>query len=224
MNLSRRFRGIAFAAAFLLPASTFAADFIDLRRIDPVTGDAKAAENIANTVCMACHGPTGVSAVPMFPDLAGQKADYLYHQLLRYKSGALPESPMTAIVAPYNEGDLRNFALHYAALVPATDAAPVVDQAAFDRGGSIFREGDTHTGIPPCQGCHGVNAAGVQDERFLAYPRLRHQKAEYIVTRLKDYRSGKLKTTSNDFIMQSVAHRLDDNTIAALAAWLASAP
>lgn len=224
MNLSRRFYPVVVIIFGLFSAEAIAADFVDLRRIDPVSGDAKAAETAASTLCMACHGPSGVSAVPMFPDLAGQKADYLYHQLLRIKSGAFPESPMTAIVAPYSDTDLRNFSVYYAALPAPEHPAAIADQKLFDRGGALFEEGDASAGVPPCQGCHGVGARGVKGEQYLAYPMLRHQKTDYIVTRLKDYRSGKLGATSNDFIMQSVARSLDDDAIAALAAWLASAP
>jgi cytochrome c553 len=224
MNLRRYSKWIALVAAGLYSATAFASDYIDMRRIEPVTGDAKAAESTAVLLCASCHGASGVGVVPMFPDLAGQKPDYLYHQLLRFKSGVLPESPMTALMANISEEDLRNFAVYYAALPAGEHPAEVNDAARFERGAVLFSQGDSAAGIPPCQGCHGVGGRGLQGDAYRAYPILRHQKTDYLITRLKDYRSGKLNTTSNDFVMQAVAHRLDDEAIADIAAWLASAP
>ncbi len=50
---------LAVAATVLMAAPSFAADV--------AAGKAKAA------MCSACHGAEGVSAVPMYPNLAGQK-------------------------------------------------------------------------------------------------------------------------------------------------------
>lgn len=216
-----------FGISLLLGGIANAADYVDLRRFSAVTGDAKAAEAKASTICLACHGAAGISPIPTFPNLAGQRADYLYHELLRYKSGVLAQSPMTAMAATLDDADMRNLAVHYASLPADTVAAPITDRAAFDRGSSLYRDGDNRLGVPPCQGCHGVNGGGLAAEAAphqSAYPMLRHQKALYLVARLGDYRSGKLDSTSNDFIMHAVAQRLSDADIAALAAWLASAP
>lgn len=224
MNLSSVVCVALFALVGCLSSPASAADFIDLRHIDPLSGDPSAGKAMADNLCKSCHGENGASMVPIFPDLGGQKVDYLYHQLLRFKSGVLVDSPMTALIAPYGDAELRNFALYYAAMPAPDKSVPIADQKLFDRGHELYTTGDSGSGIPPCQGCHGIDARGVQDERYLAYPMLRHQNADYIANRLKDYRSGKLAATSNDFIMQSVAHRLDDEAIAAIAAWLASAP
>jgi len=226
------FQGLALALLGSAPAAR-AADYVDLRRIEPVQGDAAAGAEKAATLCFACHGANGVSPVPLFPNLAGQHADYLYQELLRYKSGTLPESPMTALVQPLEDADLRNLAVHYAGLaldVPPPAAA--AEPAILDRGGTLYRDGDPARGVPPCQGCHGADAKGhvlaaseaSRDTQYRAYPLLYGQQAQYVATRLRDYRSGKLVHTSNDFIMRDVASRLDDASIDAIAAWLAALP
>lgn len=221
--------GIVLAALGATTAT--AAGFVDLRRITPVSGDAAAGAQKAATLCFACHGAEGISPVPMFPNLAGQRADYLYQELLRYKSGSLPDSPMTALVQPLEDADLRNLALHYAGLaanVPAPAQAATAD--VLTRGAALYRAGDPARGVPPCQGCHGVDAQGhpLADEAgaspYRAYPLLYGQHDTYLATRLRDYRSGKLAHTSNDFIMTEIARRLDDPSIDALAAWLANLP
>ncbi len=226
-----RLLAVSVLAVTALGAPAAAEDFVDLRRIEPVSGDAAAGAQKAATLCFACHGADGISPVPMFPNLAGQRPDYLYQELLRYKSGSRPESPMTALVQPLEDADLRNLAVHYAGLessAPAAAAAPAQD--VLDRGGTLFREGDPARGVPPCQGCHGADAKGhpLADAEaaspYRAYPLLYGQHAAYVATRLRDYRSGTLAHTSNDFIMTAVAQRLDDASIDALAAWLANLP
>lgn len=226
-----RLLAVSVLAVTALAASAAAGDFVDLRRIEPVSGDAAAGAQKAATLCFACHGADGISPVPMFPNLAGQRADYLYQELLRYKSGSRPESAMTALVQPLEDADLRNLAVHYGGLatdLPAPAEAPA--QEVLARGGTLFREGDPARGVPPCQGCHGADAKGYPladagaDSPYRAYPLLYGQHAAYVATRLRDYRSGALAHTSNDFIMTAVAQRLDDASIDALAAWLANLP
>lgn len=197
-----------------------AADWLDLRGAAPIHGDATAGAAKA-ALCVACHGPNGNSIIPAFPNLAGQKADYLYWEMVSFKS-ASPPSPMTAIVAPLGDADMRNLAAYFAGRTPDPVNQPAPPPT--DRGEHLFHDGDPKQGTPPCQGCHGVDGGGVDDARFATWPMLRGQHADYIAARLKAYRDGKLSSSSNDFIMRGVAHTLDDDAIAALAAWLASLP
>ncbi|GAA0715362.1 c-type cytochrome [Dokdonella soli] len=201
-------------------AALHATDWIDLRGATPVHGDAAAGASKA-TVCVACHGPNGNAIVPAFPRLAGQHADYLYWELVNFKRGTRPQSPMTAQAANLSEADMRDLAAYFAAQAPTADAAPA---SPSDRGEVLFHNGDPARGIPPCQGCHGSDASGIVDARFGSWPSLRGQHADYVVARLRDYRDGKLTDSSNDFVMRGVAGTLDDESIAALAAWVASLP
>ena len=47
-------------------------------------GDAAAGKG-KSMMCAACHGSAGISAVPMYPNLAGQKEIYLTKQLKDFK-------------------------------------------------------------------------------------------------------------------------------------------
>lgn len=76
-------------------------------------GDAAAGKAKAAT-CAGCHGAAGVSAVPMYPNLAGQKAQYLVKQLKDFKSGARKDPTMSAMAAPLSDGDMENLAAFYA--------------------------------------------------------------------------------------------------------------
>ena len=213
----------AFALALMLASFAASAhDFIDLRRIEPLQGDASAGKEKA-AVCSACHGAAGLSPAAAFPNLAGQHAEYLYWQLIEFKRDARPESPMTSQVANLDEAAMRNLAAYFASLAPASANASA---PASDRGAAIYRNGDTASGTPPCQGCHGADAGGHplagEDASYRTYPVLRGQHADYVVQRLKDFRDDKHLTSSSDRIMTPVARTLDEESMKAVALWIES--
>ena len=65
---------LAVAATVLMASPVFA-------------GDAAAGKG-KSMMCAGCHGAAGISAVPTYPNLAGQKEAYLTKQLKEFKSGA----------------------------------------------------------------------------------------------------------------------------------------
>ena len=93
---------LAVAATVLMAAPTFAADV--------AAGKSKA------VMCAACHGATGVSAVPMYPNLAGQKEAYLLKQLKDFKSGARKDPVMAPMAMGLSETDMANVAAYFSSL------------------------------------------------------------------------------------------------------------
>ncbi|MBF0264342.1 MAG: c-type cytochrome [Gammaproteobacteria bacterium] len=80
---------------------------------DAAAGKAKAA------VCAACHGPAGISMIPTYPNLAGQKEAYLAAQSKAIKSGARTggmTAVMKPVVANISDADLDDIAAYYAGL------------------------------------------------------------------------------------------------------------
>jgi cytochrome c553 len=218
-----RFLVLALGIAPLFACALAAAgDFVDLRRIKAVHGDAAAGEAKA-TVCHACHGAEGIAAGTVFPNLAGQQVEYLYRQLVEFKQEARPDSPMTPMVANLDDAAMRDLAAYFASLPAAPSKAPA---DAASRGARLFREGDPATGTPPCQGCHGADGGGhpwaEKDAQYRVYPRLRGQHADYVVQRLKDFHDGKHLTSSSDRIMAPIARTLDEASMKAVAAWIES--
>ncbi len=67
--------------------------------------DANAGKQIAETVCAACHGVTGVSPVPAQPNLGGQNVKYLYKQLIDYKTGYRKNGIMQSQIANLSQQD-----------------------------------------------------------------------------------------------------------------------
>lgn len=67
--------------------------------------------------CAACHNydGNGNELTPMFPKIAGQHRDYIYHTLLRYKSGERedPNAIMPAMVEPLSDNDMRALAKYF---------------------------------------------------------------------------------------------------------------
>jgi cytochrome c553 len=201
------------------------ADFVDLRRIGPITGDANAGKTKA-ALCSACHGVNGVAPAPAFPNLAGQRAEYLYWQLVEFKRQARPESPMTAQTTNLDDAAMRDLAVYFASLPPPAPARE--GAAASNRGAMLYREGDPARGTPPCQGCHGADGNGHawadNDAAYRTYPKLRGQHVDYVAQRLKDFRDGKHDGSSADRIMTPIARTLDDDAIKAVAIWIESGP
>lgn len=206
---------------FSLPLSA-ATHYLDLRRVEPIrNGDVAAGQEKA-AACIACHGGNGISPVSIFPNLRGQTVDYLYWAMVDFKRGARASSPMTPVVAPLNDQDLRDLAAFYATRPGSVEAAPMVAAGAeqLASGEQLYLHGKPAQGVPPCQGCHGADGSG--NTRHLTYPALRGQKADYLVAKLGEYREKKLADSTTDFIMTGVAAHLDDNAIRDLAAWLSA--
>jgi cytochrome c553 len=210
-------------AGIALPASRYT----DLRSIEPIHGDVEVGARKA-TVCHACHG-VGAPVAPIFPRLAGQRADYLYHRLVSFKTAGPKDpyysvSPMRPLAMKLSDVDMRDLAVYFAAQAPTAGNGPTAPGATADKGEALFLAGDSARGIPPCQGCHGADARGtsIVTGQYLAYPALRAQYSIYLVARLTSFHKKLPHNTTNDFIMGGVAHALDDESIRAIAAWLSS--
>lgn len=96
-------RLIALGAVMSFGLASFAA-----QAGDPVRGKELAA------VCAACHGETGKSIAPSFPNIGGQHEQYLYRALLDYKLGNRKNPIMAGQVEALERADMRDLAAYYA--------------------------------------------------------------------------------------------------------------
>jgi len=78
-------------------------------------GDA-AAGKAKSTVCASCHGANGVSANPMWPNLAAQKEAYLVKQMKAFRDGTRSDPMMSPMAKPLSDADIANLAAYYAGL------------------------------------------------------------------------------------------------------------
>ena len=76
------------------------------------SGNAEAGK-AKSTTCAACHGADGNSVTALFPKLAGQQKDYLYHSLKAYKSGKRKNSIMGEQVKNLTPIDMADLAAYF---------------------------------------------------------------------------------------------------------------
>lgn len=95
------FKGLVAATALLVVTANAA---------DIEAGKAKSA------VCAACHGSTGISPTPIWPNLAGQKEQYLAAQITAFRDGTRKNAQMAPMVAGLSDDDIANLAAYYASL------------------------------------------------------------------------------------------------------------
>jgi cytochrome c553 len=195
---------------------------LDLRRMQPVSGEAQAGARKA-AVCSACHGPQGIAIAPNFPNLAGQSATYIYVQLKSFHGGQRTDPVMTGQAATLTEPDMRDLASYYASLTPK----PPGKADTSSRGAQLYLAGDPSLGIPPCQACHGPAALGPKpypgyapQPPWATFPRLRGQSGLYLTKQLGDFKQGTRAGTSNAKVMHGVAQTLSDDDIKALSDYL----
>ncbi len=176
-----------------------------LARADVAKGRAKVQE-----VCVACHGETGLSALPDFPHLAGQSGAAIYKQLYDYRTGSRVHPLMTDIAKALDETIIADVAAYYAGQpqrnpnpVTLAESAPAIVQ--------LVELGDPHRNIPPCASCHRAGAGGPIETPVLA-----EQREEYLVQQLKLYASGERR---NDVYgrMRLIASRLTEAEMKGLA-------
>ena len=76
----------------------------------------EAGKKIALSVCMACHGIKGVSPNPLWPNLAGQKDQYIMKQLGDFRAGRRNDPLMTPQAKALSEEDIKNLAAYFSQL------------------------------------------------------------------------------------------------------------
>ena len=172
--------------------------------------------------CARCHGRDGAGrGVGAFPRLSGQSEPYLLATLAAYASGLRHSGIMQPAAAPLSDAEMRRLAEHYASI---TDASPPPSEELAGElvalGEAIAGRGIPADGIPACVTCHEPGAGA----RYPHYPTLRGQTAGYLALQLTLFREGARGGTPYAHIMQTIAERLTDAQIAAVAAWFASLP
>lgn len=196
--------------------------------------DANAGKEKAGA-CSACHGPTGVSGSPMFPNLAGQNDAYVIKQLKDFKSGARTDAMMAPMAVNLSDEDIADIAAHFASLPSASeqaaasasagsssDAAPASAPAAGNveivssTPAAALYAGNVGAGkdkAAMCAACHGSDGNSLVP----MYPSLAGQSANYIAKQLADFKSG----LRNDPVMAGMVGGLSTEDMNDLAAYFA---
>jgi cbb3-type cytochrome c oxidase subunit III len=199
--------GMTFAACAELSGAVQAANLSpDLDRL---------ARQVAETTCANCHGASGRSVSPAFPNLAAQTAPYLQAQLhaFRDQTRADPDalSYMWGMASQLSDTTIDAISTYYAAQAPSR--AKASDGELTARGKQIFEEGVASQGIPACATCHGPQAHGNN-----TFPRLAGQHADYLVKQALVIQRG-LRAAP---VMRDVIKNLSQDQMRAVAKYLES--
>ncbi|MBK1721759.1 c-type cytochrome [Thiocystis violacea] len=192
--------------AVLAGGAVQAAD--ELKPADPEAGAQK-----ANTICMACHGPQGNSVVPLWPKLAGQHPEYIKKQLMNFKSGDRANVQMTPMAMPLTDQEVIDLAAYFST---QTQSGGVADPELAKLGEQLYRAGNSTSGVPACNGCHGPAGMGTGLAKF---PRIAGQHADYVKQTLEYFRKGERANDPNA-MMRGVTSRMTDQEIAAVSQYV----
>jgi cytochrome c553 len=172
----------------------------------------------ATPPCEACHGAHGEGmAAAHVPRLAGQSADYLRKQLDDYADGTRDNPIMANFAKALSKQQRARFAARYAFMpAPVISTPASIGTVALARGHQLAYQGDETKRVAACNACHGPDGMGVA----YAAPYLAGQSAEYLASALNAFRQGTRKNDAGE-LMRSVAERLDDADVAAVAGYFA---
>jgi len=202
-----------------------------------LVGDAKAGATKA-AVCGACHGVDGNSAAPNFPKLAGQGTRYLLKQIHDIKAWDSETNPakkpvtgrtvleMTGILTNLNEQDIADIAAYFNSQNTQLSGSKKMEVQvnsgikvdAMELGAKVYRTGNLVNGVPACTGCHAPDGKG---NPAAGFPRLSGQHPDYIEKQLTNFRAGNRINDGDTMTMRSVAEKLSDAEIKALANYIA---
>ena len=78
--------------------------------------DVESGKQSANSRCVSCHGKTGISTNPMYPNLAGQHAGYMAKQMRDFQSGKRQDPVMNAMLKGVSDAEIENLAAYFSNL------------------------------------------------------------------------------------------------------------
>lgn len=197
---------IALLVSLLFSTSPLVAELVG----DPVAGQKKTGN------CVACHGATGNSVVPEWPNIAGQHESYIIEQMMAIRQG--PTGPrnvptMYPFVMHLSDQDIADMAAYYSQQTLAENTA---DPKLVKLGELIYRGGNAETGLPACIACHGATGDGNAAAKF---PVVSGQHAAYSVLMLAHYANG-TRATGPNHIMQDIAAMMSKQEMEAVASYM----
>ena len=183
-------------------------------------GNADNGKVLAEKSCKSCHGDKGqgmkevpededTNAVPAYPALAGQVANYTYKQLRDYFSGSRSHDLMTDKVKLMTEQDAADLAVWFGSLPRAENKSGSEKLARAEK---MVEQGDGKRILPPCFVCHGSKGQGEKQD----IPALAGQQANYFTRTLLEYKNG-LRHNDVYSRMRLIAQQLSEDEIKELA-------
>ena len=203
----------ALLIGLLCAAITSAPSWANPAAVPTTKGDPAKAQKIVNDVCGGCHATDGNSSSPAYPSLAGQHPEYIAKQLTEFRSGARKNAIMAPNAAKLTDAEILDLAAYYSAQQPKPKMAK--DAALVAEGQKIYKGGNAGSGVPACASCHGPAGSGIP----VQFPRLAGQHAKYVLSQLKNFRSGD-RANDGGKMMQVIARKMTDQEMKAAAEYI----
>ena len=158
--------------------------------------------------CAQCHGPGGVSEMPIIPSLAGQQAEFTTLQLILFREGLRRVPVMVEPMRGMSDEQIEDLAAYFAGLPSARrEDAGAANPALMSRGAQISAGRN-------CNACHTPSYAGRAN-----IPRINHQREDFLEHTLLQYRDS--QRVGTDTNMNGLMYGLADADVGALAHFLA---
>ena len=153
--------------------------------------------------CAKCHNKDGISDDIDIPSIAGQRATYMFKQMVDYKNRVRESKDMFKAMRKLSEEHMVHIATWYASL----ERPPQVG-------------GERLLVVKVCDSCHEKDVVE-EDNRIEVAPILSGQVRQYLEASMQAFKQDE---RSNDLFnrMQSVTHKLNDREIRQLARYYAT--
>ncbi len=187
-------------------ATTDSAGGGDLRAALATPQDIAEGKRVAEASCASCHGLSGIakSKDKDMPNIAGQRAGYLYAELRVYQVGGRGNTPMNNSVKFLSDDALVKVAAYYANVDPAQPAVSVSAKTATAKPDPSSAGKAAASG---CAGCHGET--GISSTPGM--PNLVGLDPKYVVAAVKAYKNGQRKHDMMKTLVSAVTDaELDD--------------
>jgi len=167
----------------------------DLRPLYAMPEEVTEGKRLAATSCAGCHGANGINTNPRVPNLAGQRAAYIYIELKAYQSGARGDSAMNNAVKFLSDDALVKVAAYFASLDPPPAPTAAAGPANLDP----VQAGKT-VATAACAGCHGETGVS----QIPGIPSLVGLDPKYLVDAMAAYKNGQRKNDTMKAMLASV--------------------
>ncbi len=180
---------------------------------EPPDVDLTRAQEISAGRCSLCHGVDGESASALYPRLAGQHHQYIAKQLGDFQSGRRKSDTMSSMAADLTPEEMLALGVFFEQ--KPTKARTALDADLVAVGRFVFHRGNEFSGVAACASCHGERGLGTDQ-----LPRLAGQVPKYIESQLKSFEQR--ERTNDNAIMHSIASRLSELEVKAVAAYIST--
>ncbi len=170
----------------------------------------KGKELYKSKTCFTCHGADAKTPImPLYPNIAGQNAEYALQQMKDIKSGARSNgltAAMKGIMHLVNDDEMKALADYLASLPRRTGKLETGSEGA-----KLFKS-------KTCFTCHGMDG---KKTILPTYPKIEGQNKAYALQQMKDIKSG-TRANGQSVAMKGIMHLVTDEEIEILATYLST--